>query len=227
MPYRPLLLGHRGARAVKSITENSLAAFDFAVSAGCDGFELDVRLTADGEAVLCHDETTRNLEISKSTARKLHLPLLKDVVERYQSTAFLDIELKVNGLEKITCALLRNSPPARGHVVSSFLPGVLESLRAIDRKMPLGLICESARQLSRFHDLQADYGIFHRRLVRQDLVQEMKADAKKLFVWTVNSAADMKRFARWGVDGIVSDDPRALSLTLNPEFRAGSRRGKA
>jgi glycerophosphoryl diester phosphodiesterase len=47
---RPLLLGHRGARAVKSIPENTLASFDRAVADGCDGFEFDVRLT--GKRVL-------------------------------------------------------------------------------------------------------------------------------------------------------------------------------
>ena len=48
----PLLLGHRGARVGKSIPENTLASFDLALASGCDGFEFDVRLTADGQAVV-------------------------------------------------------------------------------------------------------------------------------------------------------------------------------
>ena len=48
MAIRPLLLGHRGARAEKSISENTLASFDLALAQGCDGFEFDVRLAADG-----------------------------------------------------------------------------------------------------------------------------------------------------------------------------------
>ena len=52
---RPLLLGHRGARALKSIPENTIASFDRALADGCDGFEFDVRLTADEEPVVCHD----------------------------------------------------------------------------------------------------------------------------------------------------------------------------
>jgi len=55
MPIRPLLLGHRGARAEKSIPENTLASFDCALAQGCDGFEFDVRLSADGQPVICHD----------------------------------------------------------------------------------------------------------------------------------------------------------------------------
>src|ERR1700685_1362115 len=122
MQITPLLLGHRGARAEKAIAENTLPAFDFALAQGCDGFEFDVRLTADGQAVVCHDATTRGREIAASPASQLALPLLHDVLTRYQNKAFLDIELKVSGLEAITAELLRRFPPARGFVVSSFLP---------------------------------------------------------------------------------------------------------
>jgi glycerophosphoryl diester phosphodiesterase len=223
MEMRPLLLGHRGARAVTSIPENTLASFDFALSSFCDGFEFDVRLTADGQPVLRHDASIRGLEISKCSARKLRLPSLRDVVSRYQRTAFLDIELKDAGLEVITVDLLHNVPPVRGFVVSSFLPDVLERVRGIDPGIPLGLICETPHQLERFGDLAADYGIFHHRLVRKDLIERMKASAKKTFVWTVNSAADMKRFSRWGAEGIISDDPRLLALTLRPEITFGRK----
>jgi glycerophosphoryl diester phosphodiesterase len=223
MEMRPLLLGHRGARAVTFIPENTLASFDFALSSFCDGFEFDVRLTADGQPVLRHDASIRGLEISKCSARKLRLPSLRDVVSRYQRTAFLDIELKDAGLEVITVDLLHNVPPVRGFVVSSFLPDVLERVRGIDPGIPLGLICETPHQLERFGDLAADYGIFHHRLVRKDLIERMKASAKKTFVWTVNSAADMKRFSRWGAEGIISDDPRLLALTLRPEITFGRK----
>ena len=48
-------LGHRGARAVRQIPENTLASFELCLQHGCDGFEFDVRLSADGQAVICHD----------------------------------------------------------------------------------------------------------------------------------------------------------------------------
>jgi glycerophosphoryl diester phosphodiesterase len=227
MQTRPLLLGHRGARAVKSIPENTLAAFDFALSSFCDGFEFDVRLTAEGQPVICHDARIRGLEVSKSPARKLHLPSLKSVLSRYRRTAFLDIELKVPGLEAITADLLRHAPPACGFVISSFLPEVLEEVRGIDPEIPLGLICETPRQLERFANVRAAYGIFHHRLVRKDLIEQMKADAKKIFVWTVNSATDMKRFSRWGVDGIISDDPRLLALNLRQDLTFGRKSPEA
>ncbi|HMB69776.1 MAG TPA: glycerophosphodiester phosphodiesterase family protein, partial [bacterium] len=52
---RPRLLGHRGARAHSP--ENTLTSLRHALRSGADGFEFDVRATADGHAVLMHDET--------------------------------------------------------------------------------------------------------------------------------------------------------------------------
>src|SRR5579862_4241138 len=98
----PLLLGHRGARAMKTIPENTLASFDQALADGCDGFEFDVRLTADGQPVVCHDPRSGTIEIARTTAAQLSaLPRLQDVLARYHDRAFLDIELKVAGLEKV------------------------------------------------------------------------------------------------------------------------------
>jgi glycerophosphoryl diester phosphodiesterase len=214
METRLLLLGHRGARAEKTIPENTLGSFDLALAQGCDGFEFDVRLTADGHAVICHDANIRGLEIARSSAEELALPLLREILTRYQSNAFLDIELKVAGLEKISTELLRKIAPARGLLVSSFLPEVLETAHDLDAKIPLGLICETRVQFSCWPQLPVEYVIPHYKLVRQDVVSEIKAARKKILVWTVNSPVDMKRFARWGVDGIISDNPKRLVITL-------------
>lgn len=217
MEIRPLLLGHRGARARKSIPENTMASFDLALASGCDGFEFDLRLTADGQAVVCHDAKIHGMEIAQSSARGLALPLLREVLACYQATAFLDIELKVPGLEAITAGLLRTLAPARGYVVSSFLPKVLQAIHELDATIPLGLICETRVQFSRWLELPVEYVIPHCTLVRQALVDEIKAAGKKIFVWTVNVPADMKRFAQWRVDGIISDDPKVLAGSLAQE----------
>jgi glycerophosphoryl diester phosphodiesterase len=52
---QPLVFGHRGGSRLAP--ENTLAAFDRAVAEGVDGLELDVRLSRDGEVVVCHDPT--------------------------------------------------------------------------------------------------------------------------------------------------------------------------
>ncbi len=218
---RPLLLGHRGARAVKSIPENTVLSFDHALADGCDGFEFDVRLTVDEEPIVCHDAKVAGLEISRATARQLsQSPRLRDVLQRYRDS-FLDIELKVKGLERILVDLFLRHKPRRGFVVSSFLPGVLKSIHAMDATIPLGLICEFETQLRLWNELPVHYVIPHHKLAEPELVRKIKGAGKKVLVWTINDPADMHRFADYGVDGIISDDTALLSRTLG----TGAHRG--
>jgi glycerophosphoryl diester phosphodiesterase len=215
MSPRPLLLGHRGARAQRSIPENTVASFDQALADGCDGFEFDVRLTADGKPVVCHDPQTGGVEIARASAEQLSaLPQLRDVLIRYQQSAFLDVELKVSGLEKIAVALLQKHSLQRGFVVSSFLPEVLYAVRAEDPEIPLGLICETEAELRRWRELSIEYVIPHYRLVDGALLRQLKDARRKILVWTVNAPADMHRLAESSVDGIISDDTSLVSRTL-------------
>jgi glycerophosphoryl diester phosphodiesterase len=213
---RPLLLGHRGARAVTSIPENTLESFDRALSDGCDGFEFDVRLTADGHAVVCHDPQSRGIEIASSTAAQLrHLPSLEKVLSRYRNRAFLDIELKVGGLEKITLELLGKYPSKHGFVVSSFLTEVLVALSSQQAPAPLGLLAENRTELGRWKELPVEYVIPHYKLATPSVVRQLKLANKKILVWTVNSPADMKRFGDLEVDGVISDKTNILCRTLS------------
>ncbi len=212
MPNTPLLLGHRGVRGKRSTPENTLAAFDLALAEGCDGFEFDVRLSADAQAVCCHDPKIRGRHVADCPSDTLTLPLLRDVLQKYQRIAFLDIELKVEGLETVV-DLLRSHPPARGYVVSSFLSGVLEAIHHMDASVPLGLICDTRAQFSLWPKLPVQYVIPHHELVRPAEIAELRSAGRKVLVWTVNSTTGMKRFAEWRVDGIISDDPAKLVRT--------------
>lgn len=215
---RPLLLGHRGARSVPSIPENTLESFDRALADGCDGFEFDVRVTADGVAVVCHDPKCGGVEIATAPYSQLdQLPTLEDVLCRYRDRAFLDIELKVSGLEKITLELLQRYPPQRGFVVSSFLADVLLKMRAQNANPPLGLICETQSELLRWKELPVDYVIPNHRLATPALLSELKNAPKRVLVWTVNDSEEMVRFRDLAVDGIISDDTALLCSTIkNP-----------
>jgi len=218
MNSRPLLLGHRGGRALPSIPENTLASFDRALADGCDGFEFDVRLTEDGEAVVAHDPRFGKFKIERTMAQQLPtLPRLRDVLKRYQANSFLDIEIKVRGLERITVDLFLRHKPRLGCVVSSFVPGVLKGFQAQDATVPLGLICETQTQLRLWTELPVAYVIPHHALADPELIRKIKGAGKKVIVWTVNDSAAMQRFAELEVDGIISDDPSLLCHTLSPK----------
>ena len=209
----PLLLGHRGARATRSVSENTIASFDLALEHGCDGFEFDVRLTRDSHSVICHDAEVCGINIASANHSELNLPLLEDVIARYARRAFLDIELKVIGLEGAVLAALRRHAPSR-FVVSSFLPQVLSDLRSMDANLPLGFICDRTDHLRRWPELPVQYVIPRQDLVHRNLIREIHDGGKNVFVWTVNERDAIRRFADWGVDAIISDDTELLVRTL-------------
>ncbi len=211
---RPFLLGHRGARASQEIAENTLASFELCLQHGCDGFEFDVRLAADGQAVICHDATAGGMKIEKTDSRSLLLPTLEDVLRQFSQRAFLDIELKVPGLERQTLADLRKQPPQKGYVVSSFLPDVLTAIYELDPAIPLGFLCEPRDRLRGWRESPAEWVIPQFELADQELVEAVHAAGKKIMVWTVNRAESMREFAAWGVDAIISDETDRLTNIL-------------
>jgi len=222
---RPLLLGHRGARASRHIPENTLASFELCLQHGCDGFEFDVRQSADGAAVICHDPAIRGSEIGSTPARALALPSLEEVLQQFSSRAFLDIELKVVGLEMHLITALRRYPPKKGYVVSSFLPEVLGAVRDLDASIPLGFLYEKRGDLSTESGASSQatsedesvpfafpvqWLIPRADLVDRKLIERTHASGRKVTVWTVNLADEMLQLAAWGVDAIISDHTEML-----------------
>jgi glycerophosphoryl diester phosphodiesterase len=215
MSGHPLLLGHRGARSSTDVAENTFASFDLALAFGCQGFEFDVRRTACGRAVICHDEQFAGISIAEAACGQLeNLPCLKDVLARYAGSAFLDIELKVPGLESDVLLALQAHPPERGYMVSSFLPEVLLDLRVRSAEVALGFICDRKKNLDRWRELPVEYVLPKHPLITSALVQAVHSADRTLLTWTVNDKKTMQRLADWGVDGIISDDPQLLVNTF-------------
>jgi glycerophosphoryl diester phosphodiesterase len=235
---RPLLLGHRGVRPLPFLglrwrkselpPENTLAAFDYALEHGCDGFEFDVRYTRDRRSILHHDPKVKGREVAMTDHAPLErrigykLPSLEDVLQLFGATAWLDIELKVVGGEETVVAALRAHPPRRGFVVSSFFPDVLLSLHEIDPSLPLGYICEHLDDAQLWSGLPIKYFLPHHSLVSELLIDEAHRRKVQLLTWTVNLRDDLLRLAGWGVDGLISDDPKLLSHTFPGSITAGA-----
>jgi glycerophosphoryl diester phosphodiesterase len=153
--------------------------------------------------------------VAEATREQLpELPVLEDVLRHCGNRAFLDIELKVAGLESEVLIALSEYSPERGHVVSSFLPEVVMDLRARSAVVPLGIICDRKVELAQWLELPVEYVIPHEPLVTRELVEQVHTAGRRLFVWTVNDRASMLRMKEWGVDGIISDDTELLVKTL-------------
>jgi len=217
-----LLLGHRGCRG--AFTENTFAAFDHALESGCDGFELDVRMTADAVPVIWHDARLRGRFLSRQRweavrerclsarigRRAIALCELEEVLARYRQVAFLDIELKVRGLEAQIAALLRRYRPVHGFVVSSFRRSILLDLHRIDPGLPLAFIFDRMPRAKVWRALPIEFVKPSARLVTAARMNQFHAAEKKVLAWTVNQPKTMRRLAELGVDGMIGDDPAML-----------------
>ncbi len=237
---RPVLLGHRGARprspfglAVRAENippENSLACFEYALAHGCDGFEFDVRVTRDGRLVLCHNAWVRGYKVSASFFESLcsrggiGLACLEDVLQAFGDRAYLDIEAKVPGGEELIVKAIRRCRPRCGYLVSSFLPEVLRRLHSLDPKLPLGYVCNRSYNISLWRKLPIEVFLPHYKLITQTLVDQVHDRGLQVFTWTVNHEKELRQLAAWGVDGLISDDPRLLRRTLQPADGFGAKR---
>ena len=101
MPARTLRLAHRGDW--RHAPENSIAAFEAALAIpACDGLEFDVRRSADGIPILCHDATLERTHgrpdrvdtLSALALEALGIPTLAEVLATAGRGPFLDVELK-------------------------------------------------------------------------------------------------------------------------------------
>lgn len=219
---RPLLLGHRGCRGC-GFEENSLAAFDFALSQGCDGFEFDVRRTRDGRNVIWHDPVCCGKEIASTDGSDLLTPdgrplaRLEDVLLHFGYRAYLDIELKVPGPEESVVAALRANFPRRGFIVSSFFPEILHRLHELDPSVPLGFIFDRRFGLDAWQKLPVQVVLPRHNLLllREQLIDEVRKSGRQIMIWTVNLKSRMSLAAELGIDGLISDNPRLLYQTFH------------
>ncbi len=74
---RPLVIAHRGGAGLRP--ENTLAAFEHAVTLGVDGLELDVRRSRDDVAVVIHDATLDRTTSARGPVGRLSADDLADV----------------------------------------------------------------------------------------------------------------------------------------------------
>jgi|GEM_PF-292269 len=220
----PLRLGHRGHRVPEwGEPENTLAAFDRALACGCEGLELDLQPTLDGRVVVAHDPELHTasgaVAVAEATLRSLRrlqprLATLDQVLRRYRSRAWLDLELKSIHAAPLVAPLLARWPPQAGYVLSSFDP---ECLRRLRRLMPGAPLCLNLRRPCRLRRLRRESVAWiapQQASCTAWYVRRLKNDGWKVLVWTVNRAARMRLLARAGADAIVSDDPALLVKTL-------------
>lgn len=230
------ITAHRGGSF--SAPENTLAAIRRAIEEGADYAEVDVRLTADGYAVLLHDkdlfrvagvknslsdlsyEQIRTLDAGSWFApqfRDERIPLLSDVVAFSAGKIRLNIELKTDGvpyrLAERVVQILHEHEAMPECVVSSASIEALEHLRNLDPSIRTG--CVISQSIGEVTALNVDFLSVSSRLATPGLIGAAHAAGKEVHVWTVNKPRQMARFIDLGVDNLITDLPIVARTLLH------------
>jgi len=202
-------IAHRGLWKSGGAPENSLAAFEAACRAGY-GIELDVRLSADGEAMVFHDDTLERLTASaglveEQTTDELQalrllgsnetIPALAEVLALIGGRAPLLVELKTPAgqeglLERRVADLMADY--AGPVALLSFNAEALAWLAAHAPSLRRGLNVAKAAELAGAERAGADFLSVQLDLAGHDVVQGWRRMGEAL-AWTCRSPADLKR----------------------------------
>lgn len=221
---RLFVIGHRGVPS--RAPENSLAGFRLAVAlqreGACDGVELDLQTTADGEFVVHHDPALRSggliSEVSLSTVRANRLAdgsLIPTLAEALEVLAGLEVFIEAKRLPRSAgSALLTQLAASRRTAchVHAFDHRIIARLRHLDSAVPMGILSCSypIDPVGQVLDAGATTLWQEAHLIDEALVVRCRREAIALIAWTVNDASQAARLRRLGVDGMCGDWPERL-----------------
>ena len=245
-PRLPPVIGHRGAAA--RAPENTLAALRQAKALGCSWVEFDVRLTADGALVLCHDSsldrtTNRGGLVSQTPLVAIRecdagswfdpgfagekIPTLDEALSLAAELGLgANIEMKADlGREYATAAAVASTLERRPGgmppvLVSSFQTPALAALHEHAPRIPRGVL---------FRVIPRGWAEVARRLgctvigaehrrLRPALVARVRDAGYPLAAYTVNDPERARLLFDWGVTSVFSDAPDIIG-TVNADRR--------
>ena len=235
------IFAHRGGR--KYAPENTLAAFQCGLESGCEGLELDVRLTADSQVVVCHDATVNRttngrgringLTLEQVQAldagswfhaqyREERIPTLEQVLAQFGGKTILNIELKANRrsapeLAALVAGQIKAHGLAESTIISSFSVSALDEIR---KHLPHGnFSLLAAVGMFGWWARRVVYNPQHYFALHPDYRDVIPAGIKlhpRQIAYTVNQSEDMQRLFSLDILGIITDDPQ-LAVKIRAE----------
>ncbi len=231
----PIIFAHRGASA--HAPENTLASFELAATQSAPAIEFDVKLSVDRKVFIHHDQTLerttngagsvtqkslaelRELDAGSHFSAEFRgekIPTLDEVFESVGKKVLMNVELTnyatpFDGLVHEVAALVKKHAMQARIIFSSFYFTNLVLARRLLPDVPRGqLILEGRsgwwqRAAASWMSLDAQHPYIND--VTGPLVNNLHAKNRRVYVWTVNAPADMRRLRALGVDGIFTDDP--------------------
>lgn len=234
----PLTIAHRGDPA--AAPENTLPAFDAALSSGADVLELDLRMTADEQVVIFHDElldrtTDASGPLADRTLAELQtfdagswygsawagtrIPTFNDFLPLLQaSDARALIELKglwtVEAMRPIIAGIYRYGVQDRVVLASFELPTLFELWReapSISRAVIVRRLPDDPVAFAASVGAKTVVTSLRSFRVDPEAASTLRAAGITVIVYTLNRGDLWQQALDLKVDGVVTDAPRRLA----------------
>ncbi len=228
----PRIIAHRGLAV--DAPENTLEAFRRALDAGADILETDVHASADGAAVIWHDDDLSRVAGVARTVEELPLARLREVpldggarlatlaeaLAEFPAARF-NIDIKTRAALSPTVQAVRDAGARERVLLTSFaqrrrrravraLAGVATSASTAGVALALLGCRVRCRPLVGLALREVDAVQVPRRrgpvtVVSPSFVRAVHEAGREVHVWTVNQPAEMRELLLMDVDGIVTD----------------------
>ncbi|MGK2879384.1 MAG: glycerophosphodiester phosphodiesterase [Mycobacterium sp.] len=233
----PIAFAHRGDSA--HAPENTMAAFEAAVSLGFSYLETDAHATRDGRLIAFHDDrldrvTDRRGSVEHLSWRDIRLarvdgrepiPLLEDLLQAWPETRF-NIDPKSDSAVGPLITAIRRCHAIDRVCIGSFSRRRLDRMKAaLGEKLCVSMTPTDAARLligsrsgirrpfdapcAQLPTRRGRLAVCDRRLVRYAHARGIEVHG-----WTVNNPVEMAALLDIGIDGIMTDDPRSLRSVL-------------
>ncbi len=221
---------HRGASGLAP--ENTIASVKKAIELKADYSEIDAQEISDGSIILFHDTslnrtTGNNGNIWNQSIQTLSqmeagswfseeftgekIPLLEEIIDLVNDAMKLNIELKMNGNEKLLAKKVVKIVHSKDFVdkciITSFDFNEVNKVREIDRNIKIGYIFKNIPEDINVFTADCEILSVSRKIVDKEFVKKAKLHNKEIHVWTVNDPDEMERLIK------------AITITAAPYFK--------
>lgn len=225
------LISHRGEHDNRAVFENTVSAFEQAVSAGMWGIEFDLRWTRDLRPVVFHDRNTRRLfgspcVVGETSFKDLRvsfplIPTLEEVAECFGPQVHLMIEIKEEPYpdpqrqKRLLADILEPLTPVKNYHLISLSPRMLERFDFLpaDAFLPI-----AQQQVARFSELaiRKGYGglLGHYLLISRRVALRHRSCGQRIGTGFADSRNCLLREIGRGVDWIFTNRAAAMQAVI-------------
>lgn len=229
-----IIIGHRGARG--EAPENTLASFLHAYNEGIRHFELDVRLSKDGELIVIHDKSTDRTTgraglVAELTSQQLTamdaarhippwhepapIPNLASVLKACEDFNSIQLEVKPDTKSRLNTLCnrmvehIQQADLYSRTIVTSSSTWVLQQIKRLNDSINTGYVAESRfpGPVQTALKYRCELLVLNYKLADQLLLNSCKEAGLEVSCWTVNTLPEIEALQKLGVNSLITDYP--------------------